>query len=138
MKLNIGVIDVPYNYGENPEKTTYEVAQDLEDRYRLFTHFFNMHRDEIIAEIGSEIAHSIINQIEHGVESNANFDLEETKLLFNKFLEDQELDGKVEGVPTLASRLGVNSRLKKKRGNPRPSFIDGGLLKSTFHAWVQK
>lgn len=138
MKLNLGVIDVIYDYGDEEGKTTYEVASELEHRYRLFTHFFNMHQNEISEEIGSEIAYSLINKIEHGADSNEDLNLEQTKLIFNKFLENRELDGKVPGVPTMAARLGVNSRLKKKRGNPRPSFIDGGLLKSTFHAWVQK
>lgn len=138
MKLNLGVINVPYGYGENPEKTTYEVARDLEARYRLFTHFFHMHQDEIVAEIGSELAYSLINQIEQGVESNIDLNLDGTKLLFNQFLENQELDGKVDGVPTKASLKGVNSRLKKQEGPPRPSFIDGGLLQTSFHAWIEK
>ncbi len=138
MKLNLGVIDVIYDYGDNPGQTTHEVAQDLEQRYRLFTHFFNMHQNEIIEEVGTEILYSIVNQIEHSIDSNVDMNLEQTKLTFHKFLENQELDGKVYGVPTKASILGVNSRLKKKKGPPRPSFIDGGLLQTSFQAWVEK
>ena len=42
----------------------------------------------------------------------------------------------VDGVPTQAALEGKNSRLKVERGERRPSFIDGGLFKSSFVAWI--
>lgn len=48
MKLCFGVIDQPYDYGDEPGKTTFDVACDLEERYEIFTHFWEMHKDEII------------------------------------------------------------------------------------------
>jgi len=40
------------------------------------------------------------------------------------------------GVPTRAALMGVNSRLKKRRGKRRPSFRDTGLYQASFMAWV--
>ena len=63
--------------------------------------------------------------------------LGETMKAFNVFLEGEEMAGlSVDGVPTLAALEGKNSRLKIERGERRPSFIDGGLFKSSFVAWI--
>ncbi len=56
---------------------------------------------------------------------------------FNIFLEREEMAGlAVDGVPTQAALEGKNSRLKQEKGPRRPSFIDGGLFKSSFVAWI--
>lgn len=138
MKLNLGVIDMPYGYGDEPDKTTHEVANELEDRYKLFTHFFNAYRDEIFREVHEVLSLQLFNHIQYG----APFD-EETLILetvtkrFHVFLELEEMAGLgVKGVPTWAAIRGVNSRLKTEKGPRRPSFIDGGLLKANFLAWI--
>jgi hypothetical protein len=138
MKVELGVIDMPYDYGEEPGKTTHQVAVELEERYQLFTHFFNTYRDEIFTAVSEEIQLGLINHIKYG----APFDQEDIILgevvrSFNIFLEREEMAGLgVRGVPTSAALRGVNSRLKKEKGQRRPSFIDGGLLKANFIAWI--
>lgn len=76
MKVELGVIDMPYDYGEEPGKTTHQVAMELEDEYKLFTHFFELHRDEIFKSVVEEIQLGLINHIKYG----APFD-QETILL---------------------------------------------------------
>ncbi|QKJ58790.1 hypothetical protein [Serratia fonticola] len=138
MKVELGVIDMPYDYGEEPGKTTHQVAMELEDEYKLFTHFFELHRDEIFKSVVEEIQLGLINHIKYG----APFD-QETILLgevmrtFNIFLEREEMAGLCgDRVPTEASKRGVNSRLKIETGEKRPSFIDGGLIQTSFVAWI--
>lgn len=137
MKVHLGVIDMPYDYGDT-DKTTFEVAEELEDRYQLFTHFFDLHQDAIVQEVGENVAYALINHIEHGAPLAAGPQLlGETMQEFNIFLESSEMEGlSIDGVPTHAALEGKNSRLKQEKGPRRPSFIDGGLFKSSFIAWI--
>ncbi|EKS6335783.1 hypothetical protein O8H71_000954 [Enterobacter hormaechei] len=136
MKVCLGVVDMPYDYGDT-SATTHEVAEELQDRYQLFTHFFETHKKEICAEVGEALAWSLINHIQHGAPLTQGELLGETMQQFNIFLEQEEMAGlSVDGVPTLAALEGKNSRLKIERGERRPSFIDGGLFKSSFVAWI--
>lgn len=136
MKVCLGVIDIPYDYGDNPA-TTYEVAEDLQERYKLFTHFWELHQKEITAEVGEALAWALVNHIQYGAPMPGGELLGETMKAFNVFLEGEEMAGlSIDGVPTRAALEGKNSRLKIERGERRPSFIDGGLFKSSFVAWI--
>jgi hypothetical protein len=136
MRLCLGVIDMPYDYGDT-SATTWKVAEDLQDRYQLFTHFFETHSDAICAEAGEAVAWSFINHIRHGTSLPGEELLGETMQQFNIFLEQEEMAGlSVDNVPTRAALEGKNSRLKQEKGPRRPSFIDGGLFKSSFVAWT--
>ncbi|PAO24618.1 hypothetical protein [Enterobacter roggenkampii] len=136
MKVCLGVIDIPYDYGDSPA-TTYEVAEDLQERYKLFTHFWGLHQKEIIPEVGEALAWAIVNHIQYGAPMPGGELLGETMKAFNVFLEGEEMAGlSIDGVPTQAALEGKNSRLKIERGERRPSFIDGGLFKSSFVAWI--
>ncbi|HCB2534344.1 hypothetical protein [Escherichia coli] len=140
MKLCFGVIDQPYDYGDEPGKTTFDVACDLEERYEIFTHFWEMHKDEIIQEAGTELAYQLVNHLKHEAPLPGEHFLEGTEKIFHIFLETEEMAGMtINGneIPTWAARRGVNSRLKDKyTGIRRPSFIDGGLFKGSFIAWI--
>lgn len=140
MKLCFGVVDQPYDYGDEPGKTTFDVACDLEERYEIFTHFWEMHKDEIIQEAGTELAYQLVNHLKHKAPLPGEHFLEGTGKIFHIFLETEEMAGMtINGnpVPTQAALLGVNSRLKDKyTGERRPSFIDGGLFKGSFIAWI--
>lgn len=136
MKVCLGVIDLPYDYGDNPA-TTYEVAEELQERYKLFSHFWDLHQNQIVPEVGEALAYALINHIQYGAPMPGGELLGETMKAFNVFLEGEEMAGlSVDGVPTLAALEGKNSRLKIDRGERRPSFIDGGLFKSSFVAWI--
>lgn len=136
MKVCLGVIDMPYDYGDT-SATTFEVAEALEERYKIFTHFWEEHKGTIAPEVGEALAYSIINHIQHGAPLVSGELLGDTMRTFNIFLENEEMAGlAVDGVPTLAALDGRNSRLKQKYGERRPSFIDGGLFKSSFVAWI--
>lgn len=136
VKVCLGVVDMPYNYGDT-SATTGEVAEILEERYQLFSHFWEVHKDTIVPEVGEILAYSIINHIKHSAPLTSNELLGETMRSFNIFIEHEEMAGlAVDGVPTQAALDGRNSRLKVKYGERRPSFLDGGLFKSSFVAWI--
>lgn len=136
MKVCLGVVDMQYDYGDT-SATTFEVAEILEDKYQLFSNFWELHKGEIVPEVGEALAHSIINHIQHGAPLAGGEMLGDTMRTFSIFLENEEMAGlNVDNVPTQAAKDGRNSRLKQKYGERRPSFIDGGLFKSSFVAWI--
>ena len=127
---------MPYDYGDT-SATTYEVAEDLQEHYQIFTHFWETHVDDIVPEVGEAVGLALINYIKYGAPMHGGELLGETMKAFNVFLEGEEMAGlSVDGVPTQAALEGKNSRLKVERGERRPSFIDGGLFKSSFVAWI--
>lgn len=93
MKLCFGVIDQPYDYGDEPGKTTFDVACDLEERYEIFTHFWEMHKDEIIQEAGTELAYQLVNHLKHKAPLPGAHFLEGTEKIFHIFLETEEMAG---------------------------------------------
>ena len=138
-KLCIGVSNVMYGFGDEPDKTTFDVALELESEYLLFSTFWRMYKKEICNEVGEMFAYQIINRIKHGApEFEGEKLLGRTMKNFNIYLENEEMRGApgVRGVPTLAAKKGYNSRLKTF-GPRRPSFIDSGTLKTHFMAWIK-
>lgn len=143
MKLCLGVTDMPYDFG-NKKATTHEVATFLEDKYSLFTLFYQAHQKEILEEVRTEVVNQISNAINRGAPLAGFFILNNTNRLFTLFIELEEMAGLSVNVgpglhntvPTMASEMGVNSRLKKKTGVKRPSFVDSGTFLGSFVAWV--
>lgn len=136
MKICLGVIDMPYDYGDDPGATTHGVALELEDNYHVMRTFYRKHREVIMADAVQTLAEQFGNMIRYGTDVPDTVLLTDVKPAFNNFLNNKEMDG-MPGVPTLASLEGVNSRMKDKKGMPgRPSFIDGGLYVANFQAWV--
>lgn len=138
MKICLGVIDMPYDYGDDPGATTHGVALALEENYHVMRTFYKLHREQIMADAVQTLTEQFSNMIRYGVDVPDTVLLTEVKPAFSQFLNNKEMDG-MAGIPTLASLEGVNSRLKDKKGMPgRPSFIDGGLYVDSFQAWVTR
>lgn len=138
LKLNLGVNDIPY-VDEGEGKTTGEVAEILEGKYHIMETFSEMHEEGIADALADSMAGALEN-IMAGAPADVNpFGEGESKIeaTFKTFLDMRELDGAIDGVPTRAAMRGVNHRLKIKKGEPRPSFIDTGLYQSSFKAWVE-
>ena len=136
MKIHFGVLDVP-----EPEsnKTTYEVAKILEEKYDLFSIFAYSHETKIVKYLEEEIAQSLETAAESGKikglfkKSSAKIEKD-----FHRFLESEEITKfPVRGVPTKAALRGKSIRFKRRIGPRRPSFIDSGVLESSFRSWVE-
>lgn len=137
--LHLGVTELPYAHGG---KSTGDVAKILEDKYHIFEHFWQLHQDKIVAELGDAVVgafESVVMGAPPPADPHAAA-MTEVQQMFNVFLDQREMDALgYPGIPTAASLAGVNHRLKRpyrKRNKSRPSFVDTGLLENSMRAWV--
>ena len=150
MKLILGVVET--NYTDSKESVnTGDVATMLEDKYHVMETFYEMHNLDIIAALENGIAGAIENTLagkkgKSDILLGAYGNIENE---FHKYLDNEEMRGAVDGVPTAAALAGISSRFKKKKNNVyrkgktiatgvrRPSFIDSGLYRHLFKVWVE-
>lgn len=158
LTLHLGVIDQPYTSYDggrkaaNPARrrkplvtgkakrtvTTGQVARWLEDRYHVMEVFY-----EIDGGVHEALRESVADAMENvlmGAPVDANPFLGATSEIqkrFKQFISNRTMETLgIPGVPTRAALMGVNSRLKLRRGPRRPSFRDTGLYQASFMAWV--
>ena len=135
--LKLGVAVLPY--AAPGGQTTGDVAEILEQKYHIQEVFFELHKQYIAEALESSMANALESLLV-GAPSNLSPTAEATSKIedrFKQFLSNKELDALgYPGIPTKASLMGVNRRMKTKKGGPRPSFIDTGLYQSSFKAWV--
>jgi hypothetical protein len=151
MKLHLGVIDVSEPYDD---KTTYEVAKILEEKYTLFSSFAD-NKTQNIANHLAEGLEQAIAQMALGVpfqnSINAGASMIENDLKKWIYLQEVEQAGIV-GVPTQSALDGTNYRMKSvsakqyvtgKKGvrkvtknARRPSFMYSGVLEASLKAWI--
>jgi len=150
MKLHLGVIDIPHS--DDGTATTGEIAQELEDRYRIMEGFVEIHLPDIADDMGNSLAGTLESIMMGAQPSLDPFGAATQKIeaRFRNFLEKEELAelGR-SGVPTLAALEGISHRFKgkknwikkgkkKKFGVRRPSFIDTGQYMAVFKTWVDQ
>jgi hypothetical protein len=137
MILNLGVAVEPYG---DDGVTTGDVAEWLESKYSVMDNFAWLHGDDIAESLANSAAGALETLLMGGVVKNPLARAEsEIQARFGEYLEKEEIKFTGQkGVPTQAAIDGVRTRLKKKtRAGRRPSFIDTGLYKSSFKAWVE-
>lgn len=136
MLLHIGVIDVPEF---NDKSTTGTVADVLETKYGLFSNFADSNLGFIADELANGMADAI-DALMNGQHINPYAGAcSAIDQKFKEFLDTEEMAKiGVAGVPTKAAVMGVNSRLKAKRGPRRPSFIDSGTLRTNLISWIEE
>lgn len=150
LKLHLGVMDIPYSHtpptSPAPQtvvpgtETTGDVAGWLENKYGIMEAFYGRYEKQIaalLADAYAEAAESLLMGGPARVNPTgaAMSSLED---LFKQFLSTSEIEGMgIDGVPTLAALMGVNHRLKRRRGPRRPSFIDTGQYQAAFRAWTE-
>jgi hypothetical protein len=117
------------------------VAEILEAKYAVMDTFVLLHEQEIADQFAEAVSGALENLVMGAPPANNPFGPAEafTEARFKRYLELQEMNGLVDGVPTRAALEGVSHRFKGKRNKagPRPSFIDTGLYESSFKAWVE-
>lgn len=124
---------------DDEPSTTVTVAKALEEKYGLFTIFYDTNADDI----AKAVVHSLEGALEdiyagapmHDPFAEAGQEVEQG---FRQWLLQGEIEllG-VEGVPTQASIERRSSRFKSGVGpSERPSFVDTGLLELSLKAWV--
>ena len=134
MKLHLGVNDVPEFEGD---KSLYDVAVSLEGRYGLFSNFVDMHHDDIEEDLVKSL-NSQLTRIMAGQPMSEPFQeaVESIENKFQEYLTNEELAGKVAGVPTKMSIMN-KSRIPsaKRRGK---SFVDTGTLRTHIRVWMEE
>lgn len=137
--LVFGEVKVPYD-NKSGTADTVAVAKILEAKYGLFTAFYAAHENEIKQLLIDSLEGALENLHAGGKAPADPFasSMQKLQSMFRKFLFTGEVErmGLV-GVPTQAALDGVNHRLKIKRGNRRPSFIDTGTMELAFRSWVE-
>jgi hypothetical protein len=151
--LTFGVNDLPYSHSDNLGTvkkgktkgaariaTTGEVAEILEEKYHIMETFWNLHGAEIIEDHSEALSGAFEGLLQGSPVSPNVFAAgnAETEARFQKFIDMKEMDALgIAGVPTRASILGINSRMKSKRTPGRPSFQDTSLFENSFVAEVE-
>ena len=164
IRLHLGVIDLPYVEEKSPKKpmgkakrgkklrpkgkakgssavSTGDVASILEAKYHVMEIFAEENGQVIADSICQSLADAFENASISGKAPIKIFPTEgqpEIQKAFNDFIDMRKMDGIQPGVPTKASLMGVNSRLKSRKGPVRPSFKDTGAYEGTFRAWVEE
>jgi hypothetical protein len=123
-------------------KTTGDIAEILESRYKIMRVFFDMEKAPvIIPAVVDSMKGAVVNMMmgQPGPMVPTAQAMETIKTRFKTNLSMRRYDGKIRGVPTEAARLGVSHRFKRPyaRRPERPSFIDSGLYQSSFTAWME-
>lgn len=158
LTLNLGVVDIPYGDAYAPRtrrkgssassgsKSTGDIAEILEDKYHIMEIFFETNRDFVLKSMDDIFVGHLTNMLAGvGAPKDATSGdlfrpaMEKIGTAFRDFITQKKLDGVgVPGVPTQASLTGVShsfARPYQKRA-PRPSFVDTGLYRRSFEAWV--
>ncbi|KAF6596203.1 hypothetical protein G9G39_03800 [Cronobacter sp. EKM101R] len=135
MKLHLGVIDIPY---ESESTTTGDVAEFLEQKYRIMQTFFDRHGEEIARMMSDDIAASLENMLAGAPPASDPFAESMSRVhdLFMAFLDNSEMNG-MPGVPTRRALEGISKRFRDGKGpRPRPSFVDTGTYQAAMRSWV--
>ncbi|HHZ9505476.1 hypothetical protein [Citrobacter portucalensis] len=132
--LHLGVIDIPY---EGEGATTGDVAERLEEKYRIMQTFFDRYGNEIADLMSKDLAANLENMLAGAPPSRDPLAESMSRVhdLFVAFLDNEEMNG-MPGVPTQRALLGISKRFKNKRGDPRASFVDTGTYQAAMRAWV--
>jgi hypothetical protein len=134
--------------GYSKSMTAEDVGSILETNYNIVEVFQEIHNEEImepIVEAAAEMARDVVVAVglserrKFASEKMVNYMKPKTKeieKMFRSFLDMEEMNGQIGpsgfSVPTQASLTGKGRRTKR----PGHSFIDTGVLRAAFAAWV--
>lgn len=138
-KVVLGVVNLAYA-DEEGGTTTHEVAEILEKKYGVMDVFVQAHRQAILDDVSKAYVTMLKRYLKTGSAwgNHHEFPLERTDAAFRDYLsrdEWQKLTGRTIG----AAQGGISSRKKAGRyETARPAFIDTGLYRRSFRAFLQK
>jgi hypothetical protein len=121
-------------------KTTKEVSEELEKKYKVVETFYEM-ESELIEKVVTDALVDAFEEIIKGETPDLKkMDVSRIEKKFRKDLMERKFDGVIPNVPTKTSQAGV-SHLRKRptdaKGS-RPSFVDTGLYMRSFKAWTEE
>jgi len=141
VKLVLGVLDVGYTEGTD-STTTGDVAEHLEDKYHIMRSFVELHEDEIAEAMAKDMA-GLIESVQMGGKTDFKLPgaMQSIQNQFRRFLTQGEMQRLMPATqPIAAADAGVNHRKKRpyvKKNKARAAFVDTGLYRASFRAWMQ-
>ena len=102
-RLHLGVTEIPYPKGG---KTTHDVAEILEAKYKIFETFTKDNEVKIREMLREQTERDARNLVK-GRKPNMQPVFDQIKRSFKTYILTEQLDGRIRGVPTLASLTGV-------------------------------
>mgnify|MGYP001626166033 CR=1 FL=1 len=140
-KISLGVNNVAYTDSENPQAmTTHEVAVILENNYDVMGTFVGAYQKSIEENLASVYKMLIHNYIETGSAwgHKRRFPMEKVTDDFRDYLSRDEWQ-QITGRTIMVAVMGISHRKGKKTYvGPRPAFIDTGLYRRSFRAFLYK
>jgi hypothetical protein len=122
--------------------TAEDVAAILESKYKIIDTFTEMYAAQIQYTILSQFE-KVAGDVLSGGRRRGDLGsilkpaTKQIEVMFRQFLDKEEMNGRAPGVPTKAALAGVrHGRGSKTRTGSRPSFIDTGIYRASFRAWV--
>ena len=138
MRLNLGVVSgVPYPVKE--VVTTDQVARYLEEKYSVMEDFYRANKGTIANEVMKAISRHYIAK-RRGHAHSGDVDLPEVSAKFRDYLDRSRWLSIAGNVEPQAAAIGVRTRKMQQivTGVRRPPFIDTGLYRKSFRAWIDK
>jgi len=143
--LHLGIVDVAYSDADTPgAQTTFQVAELLEERYDVMRTFVQLHEGEIVTAVTDKYR-NVLNRVMEG--NGAQLHQREWQMpkigsAFRDYLSRDEWQ-KATGRQIGAAQRGISHRFKNpekrasaKEAQPRPAFVDTGLYRRSFRAWL--
>jgi hypothetical protein len=128
--------------GFSKTMTAEKVAKILNSKYNILELFYGMYEKEINDIISSNFGQVASNMLSAGRElnkvskKNLQPGMQEIVGMFRSFIDNEEMNGRP-GIPAQASLMGIRHRRGHRiRHGSRPSFVDTGIYKASFRAWV--
>ena len=137
-KVELGVDDVAYS-DEDGGVTTYQVAKILEQKYQVMEVFYKAYHKKIAEEVQRKYAMMLKRYLKDGKTwgEQTELPMDDTRALFSDYLdrdEWQQITGR-----TIMAAAGKSIRKKNKSyTGPRPAFIDTGLYRRSFRAFLKR
>lgn len=131
MILNLGVTDVPYAHKDG--QTTGEVAQILEDKYGVMQGFVDKHEEFIAKSIEDSVAGELESLLMGKTEVSDPFQTAMGKIetRFRDYLTKEET-----GFRPKTQLTGSRFKRQYRRTTKKIAFVDTGLYRRNFKAWV--
>jgi hypothetical protein len=136
MKLYLGVDQVP-EWQSNWD--TYDLGKHLEEKYGLFSKFYEMDKEKIAKYIEEGIEGALSTYQLTGQMPADPLPSVGTQIVkdFQDMIDQKKFDNVLPNVPTKASKIGIRRRFKNRLDPNRPSFQDTGIFEASLEAWIK-
>jgi len=133
MKLVLGVVEVPYAEGR---QDTGEVAEILEAKFHVMQIFVDQNIDAITKHIENGVLGAIESRLMGAPESHDMFGsaMQNIEDDFHRFIDNEESGVKTKAK--LAPKAGARKKRQYRRVTNKITFVDSGLYRNNFKAWI--